>query len=603
MSLDDRHDSQQLEGLAAELTEAGRVARAAFSRREIPDPAFAARLRAELMGEVEPGPEAGKRWRTRQVQTIVATRPVLAAMEPADLGADRAAHAGSLHPSVLWRMSTRVKPARWLAVGLAASVAIGGFLYGSTLLLPVRSEATASVAVATSLVRSGVSSELANGAPLHEGDEIKVAAGGQATLVMGASFVRMAPGSDVRLDSLTSNHVVVNQLSGRAYHRVAVGGSGDYEVVTGSVSWVASGTAFDLDRHAISTGEEVRGLALLDGLNLHDQQLQAALNQGQSAVVDLTVSGSTQRAPVIGQIDAQVLADSWLIQNAHLDAQAGLALGELAAAIGPTPLPSQTSVPIVARTAPPTVTPAARPTREPTPSPTPSPTRKPTPSPTRKPTPKPTPKPTGPLNLGKLTITNNGDGTYTFSWPKYKGTGFQYYKLLHGDAGTTPTYGLFDFWACNSDPAENSWRGTVPAGDYAVRLQVIDDSSAPAVIRAQTNVVHLKVNRSTPTLPPSQHLGALTVRRDGNGKYTFSWAPYTGGWRFDAYKLVYTTWPGSPSYLGGHVGYWAFGAGETSSGSIALPSGHWAFRVQAIGQPGGTGYEFARTAVVELVVP
>ena len=132
---------------------------------------------------------------------------------------------------------------------------------------------------------------------------------------------------------------------------------------------------------------------------------------------------------------------------------------------------------------------------------------------------------------------------------------------------------------------------------------MIDDSSAPAVIRAQTNVVHLKVNRSTPTLPPSQHLGALTVRRDGNGKYTFSWAPYTGGWRFDAYKLVYTTWPGSPSYLGGHVGYWAFGAGETSSGSIALPSGHWAFRVQAIGQPGGTGYEFARTAVVELVVP
>ena len=55
------------------------------------------------MGEVEPGPEAGKRWRTRQVQTIVATRPVLAAMEPADLGADRAADAG------------RLQELRWLA--------------------------------------------------------------------------------------------------------------------------------------------------------------------------------------------------------------------------------------------------------------------------------------------------------------------------------------------------------------------------------------------------------------------------------------------------------------------------------------------------------
>ena len=152
-------------------------------------------------------------------------------------------------------------------------------------------------------------------------------------------------------------------------------------------------------------------------------------------------------------------------------------------------------------------------------APTSLPTRQPTPGPTRKPTPKPTPA--GPANLGKLTIVDNGDGTYTFSWPEYTGEGFMYYKLVYGDWGTTPNYPASPFWACNDSRDDSSWTGPVDVGDYAVRVQVVDESKG-IVIRAQTGIVHLNVTQPAPTAPPVQSLGALGVTDDGGGNYTFT---------------------------------------------------------------------------------
>ena len=658
MLRDEGNEMEQLDGLAAELTEAGRIARVASARREIPDPAFAARLRAELLRErpkassaqaaVVPVPparpldspekladrrtlnrpsvggrreragesetelaaasaasaapqestkadrtRAGKRWRARQVETFSASPPGSTPdAEPADRTAADAGHLAALRPSVRWKMPTRALPTRWVALGLAASIAIASLLYGGTVLFPVRSTATADVAVATTLIRGGTSSPLAAGAELREGDEIKVAAGGQATLVMGGSFVRMAPGSDLRLDRLTPDHIVVDQIGGRVYHRASVGNDGNYSVITASVTWVASGTAFDLDRHSFSVGgEEVRGLALLDGLSLQGPQMQASLNQGESAVVKLTSGGSPESGAVIGQISAQVLADSWLVGNARLDYLAGLDLGELSVDVSPTPWPSRTPGEI------------ANPT-EPAGTANGTPTHKPTPRPTHKPTPRPTPRPTptGPAYLGELTIARNGDGTYTFSWPKFEGDGFTYYELVYGPAGTQPVYPASPYWACNSGREDTSWTGAIDMGDYAVRLQVVDESSA-VPIRAQTNTVHLNVTAPPPTLPPVESLGDLSVTNDSPNYYTFEWAPYTGGGAFGAYELVYVAWPGTPSYVTG-AEYWAFGTGDTSSGSIEVPSGHWAIRVQAIGWPfGGDAFAFGESAVYELNVP
>ena len=121
------------------------------------------------------------------------------------------------------------------------------------------------------------------------------------------------------------------------------------------------------------------------------------------------------------------------------------------------------------------------------------------------------------------------------------------------------------------------------------------DETHGTVIRAQTNTVTLKVAAPTPTLPATQNLGALGVTDNGGGKYTFTWSAYTGGWDFDAYKVVYTAWDGSPSYASGD-GYWAaIGPGGTSSGSIDVPSGDWSVRVQAVGWPSGDVYIFGQT--------
>ena len=640
MSPDDRREMEQLESLAAELTEAGRVARAVSSRREVPDPAFAARLRAQLLDDrpravsvlAEAIPltpdrplEAPARLADRRLADAGAPAPVaraaasatgtppiplpesgkrwIAAVAPdaaPEIGPDGPAdHVAVLRPRVSWRFPARIKPSRWVAVGLAASIAIATLFVGTTLMFPVGPSASVQLAVSTTVVRGGVSSPLVAGSELHEGDVVEVGSDGGATLAMGASFVRMAAGSDLRLDGLDPAHIVLDQLAGRVYHRVAVGARGDYTVVTASVKWVATGSAFDLNREALGAGgEQVRGLALLDGLELSGPQLAATLSQGQSAVVELS-GGSPAGAPAVAQIGLPTLADAWLVQNARLDSIAGLDLGELAVDVSPTPAPTPTPLPSGQPTAPPTDTAVATQTAEPTASPTASPTHKPTPKPTRK----PTPKPTGPLNLGKLTVAHNGDGTYSFSWPKYTGEGFTYYKLVHGPAGSSPSYPAFDYWACPSSRSETSWTGSIAVGDYAVRLQAVDNSSGKVVIRAQTGIVHLKVAAPVGTLPPTQNLGALGVHADGAGKYTFTWTAYSGGREFSYYKLVYVAWPGSPSFPAGDL-YWVVpGTGDTSTGSIAVPSGDWAVRIQAIGYPLGNAFAYGQTGVYHLTVP
>ena len=499
----------------------------------------------------------------------------------------------ALQPSMRWHIPTRIAPSRWIAAGLAASVAIASLLYGSGILWPVRTVAMTDEAVGATLVRGGATMTLMSGAELRERDEIKVADGGRATLQIGGSYVRMAGGADVRFTSLDSNHVAVDQIAGRVYHRVAVPAGGDYQVTTASVTWKAHGTAFDLDRRSSAGGgEEVRGLALFDGLDVHGPQLQATLAEGTSAIVVLAPDGAPSGSPVIEPISAITLSDAWLLGNASLDSRLGLPLGHLASVV--TPAPRATS------TTDTTIVLPDEPTSAPTTEPTATPARTAIPAPTPRPTARPTPA--GPANLGQLQITRNGDGTYSFVWPKYTGSGFLYYKLVYENWGKTPNYPASPYWVCNTSATDNTWTGLIDPGDYAVRLQVVDEPGGTPVIRAQTNVVRLTVS-APPTLPPTVNLGALVVTDNGGGTYTFSWTAYTGG-PFSYYKLVYeTTASGkTPSYPDGSH-YWAVpGTGDTSVGPIHIPSGDYQVRIQAIGYPDGA-YAYGQTTVVHLVVP
>jgi len=640
-------EMDELDALTTELAEAGRIARVAVGPRSRPDPVFTMRLRAELLDAygsamqigasdaaapdliealprsiIESGPRAEdaaaslaplaaapaetpepieRRRKARTLGLGFLTRPgrstrpatipapeILAAVDDATPQGARA----RLRPSVRLRPSGQSVPSRWLGLGVAATLLVGLLAVGSIVLRPAEASSTADQAVAATLVRNGTETALTSGTVLVQGDEIHVGQGGLAYLNLASNRVRLDGGAVVRLDSLDPMATQVDQLAGRVYHRVLVPAGGTYTVVTGDVTWKAVGTAFDLDRLASATGEEVLGLALQHDLQVAAPGYYGAVQEGSSAVFMLNSSGAASGAPTTSAIDVQSLVNPWLVANAQLDSQLGLPLGELAQVLDATPRPEPTATPRV--TQPPSATPAATVVSgsEPTAVPV---------TETKSPHPTATPRPTGPAYLGKLSTRHNADGSYTFSWPAYSGPGFEYYKLVYGPAGTQPNFDGSNYWACNEARGDTSWTGFVTPGDYAVRLQVVDESSGKIVIRAQTQVAHLNVS-----LPPTENLGNLNYHVNANGSYTFSWTPYTD-LPFSYYKLVYEPNPGKdPSYPDGSSYWAAIDSGKSSvtlmPGSGGFDPGDWSVRIQAIDDPLGPPYAYAQTNVLHVTV-
>ena len=70
---------------------------------------------------------------------------------------------------------------------------------------------------------------------LAAGDEVKVASGGTATLILGSSQARLAGGADVEIMTLSSSTVQLALLAGRAYNRVDLPAGGTYAVADRAV--------------------------------------------------------------------------------------------------------------------------------------------------------------------------------------------------------------------------------------------------------------------------------------------------------------------------------------------------------------------------------
>jgi hypothetical protein len=655
MSPDRLSEMDELDALGAELAEAGRIACVAIAPRSRPDPVFTMRLRAGLLDAfgsslmvpadeadapdlVEPLPRRVELTGPRAEDAAASLAPLAAASaEPPEPGSrargavpaffarlgrsirtgsgraspapvevirgadedDRSGSTGSptrLRPAIRWRVRRQATRSRWVGLGVAATLIVGLLAAGTLLLRPAEVPVRADQAVVATLLRGGSTSTLTPGTTLAKGDEVRVGPGGLAYLTIASNQVRLDAGADVRLDSLEPTAIVIDQLAGRVYHRVLLPRGGTYTVVTGDVDWKAVGTAFDLDRLATPSGEQVLGLALQHDLQVAAPGYYGNVPQGSSAVFALNASGSAAGAPTTGSIAVQSLWSPWLIENAQLDAQLGLPLGELAEVVNATPTPTETARPTASPPA--SATAAATPT--PTPKPTPKPTPTPTPTPTPKPTPTPTPKPTGIAYLGSLSISQNANGSYRFSWPEYTGHGFQYYKLVYGPWGTQPTFNGSNYWACNEAVADTNWTGYVEPGDWAVRLQVVDESSGKIVIRAQTQVLRLKVS-----VPATKDLGQLQWRDNGDGTYKFWWTGYSD-LPFSYYKLVFGPDPSDPSYVTGSP-YWAVPATGATSVKLTVGEGNfqpgeWSVRIQAIGYPFGSAYVYAQTSVAHVTV-
>ncbi len=555
MSPDGPSEMDQLDALTIELGEAGRIARVATDQRGRPDPVFTMRLRAELLASfgsipifapgdaqrpslVEPMPRplelgasdvelelradeafgsisspfeserpaAEKRWRDRSADRRSNSNSplpeILRGAEPTTpsrrtRGTPAASPRSSTH-LFTGTSRTGLCPRAGSAVGLAACLALAAFLVGSGTLFPVKSPARTDDAVAATLVRGHDSTALVAGSELSQGDEIRVAAGGRAYLALGSSYVRLDGGADVRLDSLDSANLEIAQLAGRVYHRVVLPDGGRYRVTTGDVTWQATGTAFDIDRETTAGSDRVLGMALQHDVQVIAPSFDASVTQGSSASFVLSSTGSTVGSPVTTAIPAALLASAWLVENAQIDARLGLPLGELANAVLESPTPTAPATPA------PTPTPDLADTRarghagghardDPSPDAHRGPdscedrhsqadgdadedpqARRSQPGQPfdRRPTRTVLTPSAGP---GTAAPGSSSTSWFTVPW------------------GTQPTFNGSNYWACPSNVADTSWTGGVPAGDFAVRIQVIDESTGKIVVRAQTAVVRLTV--------------------------------------------------------------------------------------------------------------
>jgi hypothetical protein len=433
-------DGPALDSLSADLAAAGRRARnrKVQANHARADPAFSEALRGRLLepiGARVGGSLLGAPGRAVSFGNQARRAGAVALAPDSPTGPLNRPRPGVRAGSTVRRTSS---PRTWAILGIGVivlAVAAAGFATGR--FTPTPGNRVGEAADAT-LIRSGGSQPLVAGTALLIGDEIRVAAGGHATLILGSSQTRLAGGADVRLNVLAGPAVQLALLAGRAYHRVVEPAGDSYAVVTGPYTWTASGTAFDLNRTpAPGGGEEVTLLALEHAIAIDGPDTHMQVAEGSSATV---MFGNPASAGVtVGPIPTSVFSDPWLIKNAKTDESLGYPIGALAGvALAPNDTPSTSPSPSPSPTESPADSPSVSPSDSPSPTPGQTPTPTPTPTPGTSPSPSPSPTPTAtPQPTFGLALTSCPGGV-VLNWSKYSGTGFVRYVTLRNSSPTIP---------------------------------------------------------------------------------------------------------------------------------------------------------------------
>ncbi len=233
-----------------------------------------------------------------------------------------------LEPSAATPRSTRIGAPRWTALVAATCIGLTALAIGSSRPVHVAVPASLGPVTATTITHLGLTSPATDGSDLVSGDVVTVGADGTATIRLGAGEARLAPGTTLQIDELDERGVVLEQLGGRVYHRIAPG-SGPYVIRTGSIEWTALGSAFDLDREPVgeSTLERVTGTPIEGSVLLEGPGLDGTVVEGRQAVVGIGVENPDVAT---AEVPAGWLADPWVVENAGRDRAAGAALGILA---------------------------------------------------------------------------------------------------------------------------------------------------------------------------------------------------------------------------------------------------------------------------------
>jgi outer membrane biosynthesis protein TonB len=593
---DDRLDPE-LAAIDAELRRASDRMHRAHARdgRERPSGSFAGSLRARLLAEAaQPLPAAPS-----------ASPAARAGDAPHDAphAASYARTPGHVNPRVARRTPTILPAPRWSVLAVAAVFLASVIGLNADRLFGAPAPSRVTAAAAATIERDGAVTPLAPGTELRAGDTVRAAVrGGAASLALGGSILRLEAGAAVRLDTLTAT-IAVEQLDGRAWHRVDVPDGGAYRVTTGDLAWTAVGTAFDLER----SGTRARLLTVEHDVLLTGPGVSLRIPEGRDAVVD--TAGGDPDVSVNG-VDAAAPGDPWLVANARLDHAAGFGTGWLTTAAldaSAVPSPSPSAAPSAApgspepsTEAPPTIptTPSVAPTVTPGPTPsatakatprptmtakptaTPKATPKPTPAPTAKPTPVPTATPTpGLLALSLAPTSCNGAALLT--WSGYPGDTFHHWTILRAPepfevpAAYPPPAGITALGASYSkNPSVSSFAdATLAPGATAYYRVVAWDASDRSIAASPAKALTGKPVASLGTFGAAAAPGGVDA----------SWGAYGGpGACFTYYKITWSASNPNPSYVGEHDGALPVGDQGATSQYVALPVGTWWIRVEAI---------------------
>ena len=149
------------------------------------------------------------------------------------------------------------------------------------------------------------------------------------------------------------------------------------------------------------------------------------------------------------------------------------------------------------------------------------------------------------------------------------------------------------------DPEDSPIATTVPTDAPTIAPQAPTDE--PTATPTPTPKPTPKPTKTpSPTRNPSD-LGALKVKKNADGSYTFSWSAYKGGKHYDYYKLDGQPYPNKPGYVENGSHYLSCLDPGTTSTTITLDDGTWNLNVEAV-DTSGEAVAVARTSVLKLVV-
>jgi hypothetical protein len=225
------------------------------------------------------------------------------------------------------RREPMILPApRWTVLLIGAGLLLSVIGFNSSTFLPGPPTVVVAAASDATLVRDRIASALTAGTILQVGDEVRIGAEGRATIGIGESEARLAGGAGLRIDIVSADVVILRQLSGRIFHRVAAAADTTYTVEIGSLDWTAHGTAFDLDRSPSADGETVTMVAVQHAVQLSGPSLLAVIAEGRLAVI--TLGGGEPEMTTREALPVD-LHDPWLVENARIDIALGNPVGVL----------------------------------------------------------------------------------------------------------------------------------------------------------------------------------------------------------------------------------------------------------------------------------